>query len=130
MIKRPLISEKSMELAKQGLYTFEIPLGSTKHQIARIVAEKFKVSVVDVKTTKIKGKKKNQRTRKGIYLTPTLKKALIKIKKGQKIPLFEQISANEAKVTTIENGSEVKEKKSLLKGTKVKIEKAQKKKEE
>lgn len=61
------------------------------------------------------------------------KKALVKIKPGQKIALFEAApEEKEVKVTTVEGEqvATIKEKKSLLKGTKVKIEKETKKKEE
>ncbi|MBI3485741.1 50S ribosomal protein L23 [Candidatus Daviesbacteria bacterium] len=133
MLKRPYISEKSMILVKSNFYTFEVAKTLTKLQIAKLVKDKFKVDVVDVRVINIHGKFKNQRTKKGQFKTKGIKKALVKIKKGQKIALFEAApEEKEVKVTTGEGEqvTSIKEKKSLLKGTKVKIEKETKKKAE
>ena len=129
VILRPLINEKSMGLTKIGLYTFEVGKGATKDQIARVVADKFKVNVVSVNTINRAGKTKTQRTKKGYFKMADLKKAIVRVGKNDKIALFEQISeaSEDVKVTTAsEPISQVKEKKSLLKGTKVRIEKVAK----
>lgn len=128
MIKRPLISEKSMGLSKMGVYTFLVSDGVNKHEIAKLIAEKFSVDVVSVKTITIKGKTKVQRSRKGYYQTEGIKKAVVTVKKGQKITLFETANNKEEEEVRIrtaegEDITTIKEKKSLLKGTKVKVEK-------
>lgn len=133
MIRRPIVTERSMDLTRQGLYTFEVDKNATKEQIAKIVKEMFKVDVVSVKSFNVKGKVKMQRTRRGYYSTPTLKKALVQVKKGQKISLFENLGEepkDDVVVTTGEGEPiEVKEKKGRLGGPKVKIEKTDAKKE-
>jgi len=135
VILRPLINEKSMGLTKTGFYTFEVGKDSTKDQIAKIVAEKFKVTVLSVNTINRAGKTKTQRTRKGYFSQPHLKKAIVKVGKGDKIALFEQVSSDphaghdhandDVQVRTAEGEAvtTVQEKKSLLRGTKVRIEK-------
>lgn len=134
IILRPLINEKSMGLTKTGFYTFEVARFATKEQIAKIVADKFKVKVVSVNTINRTGKTKTQRTRKGYFQQPHLKKAIVRVGKGDKIALFEQVTAetgheghnhDDVEVRTAEGEvvTTVKEKKSLLRGTKVKIEK-------
>lgn len=125
VILRPLINEKSMGLTKTGFYTFEVAKNATKDQVAKIVADKFKVKVVSVNTINRVGKTKTQRTRKGYFKQPHLKKAIVKVKKGDKIALFEQVTTEDVEVRTAEGEAvtTVKEKKSLLRGTKVKIEK-------
>lgn len=124
IILRPLISEKSMWLTKTGFYTFEVDRDATKDQIAKIVASKFKVSVVSVNTINRIGKTKPQRTKKGYFKQPHLKKAIVRVGKGEKIALFEQVSPEDVEVRTAEaEATQVKEKKSLLRGTKVRIEK-------
>lgn len=125
MLKRPLITEKSMALSKANFYTFEIAKNVNKTQIAKLISEKYKVDVLSVKTINVKPKKRMQRTKKGIYLTRGLKKAYVQVKNGQKITLFEEASnpKEEVTVTTAEGTPvKIKEKKSILKGTKVKIE--------
>lgn len=135
IILRPLINEKSMGLTKNGFYTFEVAKEATKHQISKVVADKFKVTVVSVNTINRVGKTKTQRTRKGYFNQPHLKKAIVRVGKGDKIALFEQVSTGEdhtghnhgdVEVRTAEGEAvtSVKEKKSLLGGTKVRIEKA------
>jgi len=134
VILRPLINEKSMGLTRIGLYTFEVDRGATKDQIAKVVAAKFKVTVEAVKTINRAGKVRQQRTRKGYFKTTDIRKAIVKVKKGDKIALFEQAVAedshaghnhDEVQVRTAEGEAvtTIKEKKSLLKGTKVRIEK-------
>lgn len=125
MILKPLINEKSMVLTKNDMYTFLVGTRSNKRTIARIIEQKFKVSVLSVKTINVKGKTKAQRSRKGYFSTPISKKAIVKVKKGQKIAIFERAQPEEeVEVLTAEGKkvTEVKEKKSLLKGTKVRIE--------
>lgn len=122
-ILRPIISEKSMGLTKTNFYTFEVEKSATKKEVEKEVGNKFKVDVLKVKIINVPSKRKTQRTRKGYFRTPSFKKAIVQLKKDQKITLFEQVSEEEAKVTIAETEPEVKEKKSLLKGTKVRIEK-------
>ncbi len=126
VIIRPLISEKSMGLTRTGLYTFEVHKDADKDLIAKVVAEKFKVTVLSVKTLNRAGKVKQQRSRKGYFKQADLKKAIVKVGKGDKIAIFEQaVPEEDVTVTTAEGEpvTQIKEKKSLLKGTKVKIEK-------
>lgn len=124
VILRPLINEKSMGLTKLDLYTFEVAKKATKDQIAKIVADKFKVKVLSVKTLRKTGKTRMQRTRKGYFKMADMKKAIVKVKKGDKIAIFEHSQMeDEPVVTTAESEPQVKEKKSLLKGTKIRIEK-------
>lgn len=129
MILRPLVNEKSMLLIKSDFYTFEVTKDATKNQIARIVKKKFNVDVEEVRTIILKGKVKSQRTRRGSFTKSDTKKALVKVKKGQKIAIFEQAEADKEDKVVIRTAEgepvtvERKEKKSLLSGTKVKIEK-------
>ncbi len=127
-VLKPVISEKSMKLAKDGLFTFTVNKSATKPQIAEIVEDKFGVDVVEIKTSNSKDEKKTQRSRKGYFVISGSKKALLRLKKGQKIDMF---IAEDVNVTTAdESKPEVKEKKSLLKGTKVKVERISESKKE
>lgn len=121
ILKEPVITEKSNKLSKEGLFTFLVEKSARKDEIKKAVEEKFDVKVISVKTANYKEKNKSQRSRKGYFTIPGFKKTMVLLKKGQSIGLFSQESA-EAEVTTAESET-VKEKKSLLKGTKVKIEK-------
>jgi len=122
ILKRPIITEKSMLLAKGGLYTFEVDKNASKIQIGKRVAEKFGVKVVDVKTIMVKGETKSQRKVRKNYKTAGFKKALVRVEKGQTIAIFET-PKEQAIVTTAESEPiKLKEKKDFLGRTKVKVE--------
>lgn len=125
ILKKPVITEKSNKLSKEGIFTFLVAQSARKDEIKKAVESEFDVKVVSVKTVNYKEKSKSQRSRKGYFTVPGFKKAMILLKKGQKIGLFAQESVK-TEVTTAQSET-VKEKKSLLKGTKVKIEKGKKK---
>lgn len=72
---KPIITEKSMAAPAQNCYTFQVDRRTTKSQIKKTVEEKFKVDVVRVRTMNVEKKKR-------------WKKAMVEIKKGQKIEGF------------------------------------------
>lgn len=86
IVKKPIITEKAALLAKQNQYVFEVSKEATKDQIKKEIEERFKVEVVSVKILKIPPKQRRWGRilgkRKGI------KKAIVKIKPGQKIEIF------------------------------------------
>ena len=88
IIKRPLITEKAV-IAKEALgrYSFEVSLEATKHAIRQAVEQMFKVKVEEVRTLVVRGKAR----RVGRYTgqRPNWKKAIVTLKKGQKIALFD-----------------------------------------
>lgn len=122
IIQKPKISEKSINLAKIGLYTFLVSKDARKDQIKKTIEKHFSVKVLSVKTMKVRQQEKLQRTRKGTFTVPGYKKALVSLQNGQKLDFFENTTKDEGEPIV-----EVKEKKSLLKGTKIKIEKESKK---
>jgi ribosomal protein L23 len=126
MLKRAYITEKSMGLTRSNFYTFVVSKAMTKLSVAKLVKNRFGVDVLSVRMLNTPSKRKLQRSRKGYFTRAGIKKALVEIKKGQKIALFEQEKEPEVKVKTAET-PEVKEKKSVLKGSKVKVEKVEKK---
>lgn len=121
ILKSPVFSEKSMKLAGTGLYTFLVDKKARKPEIIKAVQAEFGVDVVGIKTANFKAEKKYQRSRKGTYVVSAYKKAMVQVKNGQKILLFE----TPAPEKEVEEKVETKEKKSILKGTKVKIERTE-----
>lgn len=127
ILRKPIITEKSMKLTGTNLYTFMVDREATKPQIAKAVANQFKVDVIKVKTINVKGEIKMQRRVRKSYQTAGFKKALVQLKKGQKIAMFEQApeQKEEVTVTTAEGEPTVmKERKDLFRRTKVKVEKS------
>lgn len=90
VIKKPHITEKSMRLVAENKYTFLVNLGADKKIIKKAIEKAFKVNVLGVKTIKIKGKKRRVgRFRRKEKKMPDIKKAIVQLKKGQKIDVFE-----------------------------------------
>ena len=88
ILLKPLVSEKTMIGASENKYSFRVAPNANKHQIALAVKEMFKVDVIKVNIIKTKSIIKLVRGRtKGT--DRGLKKAIVTIKKGQKIEGFE-----------------------------------------
>ncbi len=126
VLKRPIITEKSMKLAERNLYTFEVDKDAIKPEIAKAVAEKFNVKVLNVKVINVKGQLKQQKRVRKLYKTKGFKKALVQVKKGEKIAIFETPKEEEVIPTSVGTEGEpikLREKKDILGRTKVKVEK-------
>jgi large subunit ribosomal protein L23 len=93
IIVRPIVTEKITALESKNQYAFEVVPGANKIEIARAIAKKFNVTVMKVRTMNYDGKSKVQMTRKGRFSGKTshFKKAVVTIKEGQKIELFENV---------------------------------------
>ncbi len=87
VILAPIVTEKSVEDMKKGKYAFLITKLTNKKIIKKAVEKSFNVNVVDVATINVK--KRQRKTMQGGMLTvPAYKKAVVKIKEGQKIDIF------------------------------------------
>lgn len=85
----PIFTEKSTNLAKQGKYTFAVDVKVAKSQIKSAILKIFGVHVTNIRTVKIQGEsKKNSRGRK-VWI-PAKKKAIVMIKDGEKLDIFEE----------------------------------------
>lgn len=84
---RPVISEKSMGLMEENKYTFIVDSKANKVEIKYAVQELFKVKVEKVYTLKVRGKKRRQ----GHFVgkTPDRKKAIVQLRAGDQIEVFE-----------------------------------------
>jgi large subunit ribosomal protein L23 len=87
LILTPKISEKAIYLAERGIYVFEVPEDANKIEVAKAVEATFKVNVTDVNMAITKGKLKRFKQIKGRQ--KDIKKAMVKVKAGQSIKLFE-----------------------------------------
>lgn len=91
VIRRPVITEKSVELAaNENSYTFEVQRNAHKNQIAEAIGAMYGVTVQSVRT--IMRQEKSTRTgRKRLQaLQPRTKKAVVTLKKGDSISLFDK----------------------------------------
>jgi len=88
VVKGPLITEK-LDQAREKFrqYSFIVDRKATKLDVARAVSTLFKVNVEAVRTNIVRGKIK--RVGKSIGKRPNYKKAVVTLKEGDKIELFE-----------------------------------------
>jgi large subunit ribosomal protein L23 len=88
VIKGPLVTEK-LDKAREKLrqYSFVVDRAATKPQVAKAVEDLFKVRVEGVRTLILRGKVK--RVGRSIGKRPNFKKAIVTLKEGDKIDLFE-----------------------------------------
>ena len=87
VIKKPLVTEKNSVLAEKGVYVFEVDREANKLAIKQAVEKYFRVKVQSVNTSICRGRAK--RTKIGVSKPITWKKALVRLKAGEKITLFE-----------------------------------------
>lgn len=85
----PIISEKSMSDAGKGKFTFRVSKMADKLSIKKEIEKRFKVNVLNVSTITTKGRSKRTGTRRTEVSIRPIKKAIVKLKAGQKIALFE-----------------------------------------
>ena len=88
---RPVISEKSYELITQNRYTFKIHQDAHKTQVRQAVEQMFDVTVVKVNILKVQAKPKRRGLIKGTR--PGWKKAIVQVRVGETIPIFEGAQA-------------------------------------
>ena len=89
VLRRPLITEKTTILQAQGKYAFEVASGANKHQVEQAVEKAFNVKVTAVNVMTVPGKSRRVRGRE--VITPSWKKAIVTLKPGDKIGLFEGV---------------------------------------
>lgn len=88
MIK-PVYTEKSLNMSKNGKYTFWVSASDTKTALKSEIAKIFGVTVTDIKTLNNKGEKgRNARGRK--FVKKGAKKAIVTLKEGDKIDIYEK----------------------------------------
>ena len=103
IIKRPLLTEKTTQLRETGggeftygedeeyaqKVTFEVAVDANKIEVRHAISKLFGVTVTDVHTQVVRGKRK----RVGRYFgrRPTRKKAIVTLKAGDSIEFFEGV---------------------------------------
>jgi large subunit ribosomal protein L23 len=89
VIIRPIISERSMEGVSKGKFTFRVASKAHKGRIKKAIEDKFKVSVLQISTSIVKGRKVRAGPRRIEIAQSPWKKAVVTLKDGQKIALFD-----------------------------------------
>lgn len=85
IIKGPIMTEKSSDLAKQNVITFSVDTKANKTQIKQAIEKIFNVKVESVNTVNVRPRKR--RVGKYTGYTNKVKKAIVKLKDGSSIEL-------------------------------------------
>ncbi|MBA2767203.1 MAG: 50S ribosomal protein L23 [Actinomycetota bacterium] len=94
IIIRPVVSEKSYVLATADKYTFRVHPDAHKTQIRQAVEALFDVHVVEVRTISVRSKPKRRGYTSG--RTRAWKKAIVQVRPGESIPIFQGLEGLEA----------------------------------
>jgi large subunit ribosomal protein L23 len=89
VLKRPLASEKTVNLKDQHQYVFEVDLRATKPMIRQAVEKAFNVQVLRVNVMRMPRKRRHYGRR--ISYKPAWKKAIVTIPANQRIEMFEGV---------------------------------------
>lgn len=90
VIKRPLVTEKSTGLiGTDNKVTFKVAINANKDEIKKAVEMIFNVTVMRVNTLRMKGKEK--RLGRNVGRRPDWKKAMVTLKEGDRIEIFEGV---------------------------------------
>ena len=90
IIRKPVISERSMADAENKKYTFKVDVRANKTQVRDAVEEIFDVEVKKVNIMNVKGKEKRMGRNKG--MTAATKKAIVTLTDDSKeIEFFQSL---------------------------------------
>jgi large subunit ribosomal protein L23 len=91
LLKSSILTEKaSMIHAAENKYTFEVARTASKGQIKEAVEKLYKVTVIEVNV--LRSREKTKRSWVGSrkkYARPSVKKAIVQLKKGDKLNLYD-----------------------------------------
>jgi len=94
VIIRPVVSEKSYVLATADKYTFRVHPDAHKTHIRQAIETLFDVHVVEVRTISVRSKPKRRGYTSG--RTRAWKKAIVQVRAGESIPIFQGLEGLEA----------------------------------
>ena len=90
IVKKPLVTEKGPVMLSEGNWvTFKVHLDANKIEIREAVQKIFSVTVLQVNTQIVRGKRK--RFGKAMGQSKAWKKAIVQLKEGDKIEMFEGV---------------------------------------
>ena len=90
IVLAPVVSEKSYSGTADGVYTFKVHEDAHKTQVRQAVEELFDVEVQSVNILKVQPKPKRRGLTRG--RRPGWKKAIVQLKEGHEIEIFEGAS--------------------------------------
>ena len=89
VLRQPLITEKNTRLQAEGKYAFEVDRRANKVEIKQAVEKAFNVKVTAVNVMTVPGKER--RVGRRVTRTAPWKKAIVTLRPGDKIDIFEGV---------------------------------------
>ena len=89
VIIKPMITEKSTIAQESGKYVFQVDYRANKVEVKQAIEQTFSVKVMDVNITKNRGKMKRFGPR--LKRTPDIKKAVVTLRRGDRIQIIEGV---------------------------------------
>ena len=89
VVRRPVVTEKSTLLQENNKYVFEVSPGANKAQVREAIERAFDVKVLAVNMLKTRGETRRFGRSNRPVRTPDIKKAIVTLKPGDAIPIFE-----------------------------------------
>ncbi len=86
LIKHPHITEKASRLAEMNQYVFIVASGATAPEVKKAIVATYKVKVDGVRM--INAKSKEKRMGRSIGIKPGFRKAIVTLKKGEKLDIL------------------------------------------
>jgi len=88
VLLKPIVTEKTTDLMQENKYTFKVEPKANKIEIKKAIELIFNVDVIDVRTMNVSGKFKRQG--RSVGYASDWKKAIVTLKQGQRLPIFEE----------------------------------------
>ncbi len=92
IIKSPIVTEKALLGQDKGQYHFFVDVSANKNQIKQAFVQLFSKTPVRINVIKVKASTKTDWKTRKIIKTKNLKKAIITLKKGDKIEILKSKS--------------------------------------
>lgn len=89
VLRRPLVTEKGTAQNALGKYLFEVDGDANKQQIKEAVQKAFSVTVIKVNVMNMPSVQRHKG--RHVFYTSPWKKAIVTLKEGDKITLFEGV---------------------------------------
>ncbi|AFG36657.1 50S ribosomal protein L23 [Spirochaeta africana] len=89
VIIEPILTEKTNDLREKNQFVFRVDARANKIEVIQAVQSIFNVTPIGCNIINVKGKPR--RVRYQVGRTPSWKKAIVTLKSGDSIPLFEGV---------------------------------------
>jgi large subunit ribosomal protein L23 len=86
LVKYPHLTEKASILSENNQYVFVVAKEATASEVKKVITETYKVKVDGVRMINTKSKLK--RIGRGMGVKPGIRKAIVTLKKGEKIDIL------------------------------------------